>query len=144
MNTEKIRYSSRLGAYCFLAITLLPALVAVSAPEAPAIAGAYDVTVKGSFTGKGTIAIGSGSVTIILQVKNSAGSTGQLMAANLTLDNGRFSGVGTVLGTRMTVSGRIDAADPKGPVRAATLQATFSTDADEGGRIVGIRRGGGK
>lgn len=116
--------------------------VAIAAPPSH-VAGSYEVTVKGSFTGKGTIAVGAKSVTIVLQVQNEAGAKGQLIASNLALENGRFSGKGTVLGVAMTISGRVDLPDPQGTLKVAWIQATFSTDANAGGRIVGTRRGTG-
>lgn len=136
--TSRLPWFEALSVLVFLLLAPGSQLFAASQPT---LSGAYDVTVKGSFTGKGTIAVGAKSVTIVLQVTNDAGATGHLTAANLTLTNGRFSGTATVLGTAVTISGRIDAADSKGPVRAASLQATFSGD-NVGGRIVGTRRGG--
>ena len=111
----------------------------IAAPQQN-VQGSYEVTIKGSFTGKGTIAVGAKSVTITLQVQNDAGTKGHLIAPNLKLENGRFSGKGTVLGVAMTISGRIDLPDPQGPLKVASIQATFSTDVNTGGRIVGTRR----
>ena len=105
------------------------------------INGSYEVKVAGDFTGKGTIAVGEKSVTITLHVVDEAGNKGLLHAANLTLTDGRFSGKGTVLGAAMDISGRVDLPDAEGPIKAATIQATFLTGAGKAGRIVGARRG---
>lgn len=115
----------------------------VEAMAAANVSGAYLVSVKGSHSGKGNIAVGDTTVTINIEVKNSAGTPGQLIASNVKLVKGRFTGNGTVMGVPMTISGRIDPADKQGPLRAFTIQATFCTGTGDGGRIVGTRKGGG-
>jgi len=130
----------------FMAMLALHAFAAGAAQAAlpaapPDVTGAYDVTVKGSVVGKGTIAVGAKSVTIILKVTNEAGEAGELIAANVKMEHGRFAGTGTVFGRPMTISGRIDPAETQGPPRTACIQATFSAGDDLGGRIVGFRRG---
>jgi len=139
------------------ALVWCPLALGQGAPRNPGnYLGVYSVVVSGYWSGKGLARVGIGSVTIQVQVKNDAGQQGMLVAG-LAMSDGYFHGSGTVIGTAITVSGRVDAADtiapsprpvrPNGPQRRqivtdARLQATFLTGGTQphGGRIAGARQ----
>jgi len=125
---------------CLLAIAAGP-LSPVQAPQPPDLTvGAYEVTVAGHFKGKGTAAVGVGTITISVPVRQQDGQSGTLVVANLPLNKGRFSGQGTVLGRPVTISGRLDPPDGK-ILKRARLSATFLTVENRGGRLSGFRTG---
>lgn len=111
---------------------------AFAAPGGPTgTNGSYTLIFAGGFTGDGHAAVGGNQVaTIDGNVTDAAtGVTGTFKAVNLNLDNGHFTGTGTVMGVAVTVSGRVEAADGK-VVLVPRLCCTFSTGS-KGGRIFG-------
>jgi hypothetical protein len=63
-------------------------------------------------------------------------------AATITIVNGHFSGVGTAMGTAVTLVGRVDASDaataPNPVLRVSRLVGTFTTAAGLHGRLAGL------
>lgn len=102
--------------------------------------GAYDVRVRGRYTGEGHAAVGAHSVTITARVKDEDGNEGTLVAPNLRVQKGRFSGAGTIMGKSVTLSGRIDVPDGE-LVKVARLTCTYTTSDGQRGRAVGHRKG---
>lgn len=109
----------------------------------PVIYGAYAVTVAGDHSGKGNAAVSAAGVTINVQLVDADGNKGHMVATNLPLEKGRFFGTATMFGESVKISGRVD---PPGStiVDKPRLVATYVTDSGKAGRLVGVRRGGGK
>jgi hypothetical protein len=89
---------------------------AMAQGPAPSASGVYKVVVRGYYSGDGwaTVTAG-GSVSIVATVKDDNGAGGQLIANQIGLVGDHFKGPGTVMGGTMTVSGRVEAADPAPP-----------------------------
>lgn len=119
-------------------VGVIVAVKAATAPE-PKIQGSYKILVRGDYTGDGNAAVGAKSVTITAKVTDSAGNRVNFVAANLKMENGRFSGTGKMGGTDLRVNGRVD--PPGNSLKAARLTATFGNTTGPTGRIVGDRRG---
>lgn len=124
---------------------------------APSASGVYKVIVRGYYSGDGVATVtAGGSVSITATVKDDNGSTGQLIANQVSLVGDHFKGSGTVMGGTMTVSGRVEAADPAPPgpkgdpnvdpnagrvVTDGRIAATFTVDGPikRVGRIAGAK-----
>ena len=131
---------------------------ALAQGPAPSASGVYKVIVRGYFSGDGTARVDAGGmVSINATVKDDSGMTGELVVTQVGLVGDHFKGTGTVMGATMTVSGRVEAADPavvvpKGSdpnadpnnaavVKDGRIQAAFTVDGPikRVGRIAGAR-----
>jgi hypothetical protein len=106
--------------------------------------GEYFVAVAGGFKGVGTATI-STTVSLQAKVSQNGGATGLLVASNLPVKQGYFTGQGTVLGTPCTIHGRVDistAQDMESTDRQATtgrITGTFKTVDGRVGRLVAVQ-----
>lgn len=121
-------------------VLMLLAGAGVARPSAAprAIAGGYSIRIAGSYTGTGRAAVTPATITVTARVTNESGETGTLVARNLPLTKGRFSGTGSILGVRTKVFGRLDAPDGK-VVKVARLTCTLIDTNGRGARVVGHR-----
>lgn len=107
-----------------------------SAPSVP-----YTIQIRGHLCGTGTASVNGNSVTFTATVKNDAGISGSFTASG-TVINSRFQGTGTGIDQAITLSGRIDPADPvvkgKSVIRLARIQSTFALPNGTFGRIFGV------
>ncbi len=125
--------------FCALSLLCVCALPAPAKPGGPpGTNGSYTLIFAGQFTGDGHAAVGANSVAVIQGNVTDAttGATGKFKANNLALDDGHFTGTGTVMGIPVTITGRVEAADGK-TILVPRIICTFSTAAGAGGRIVG-------
>jgi hypothetical protein len=103
--------------------------------------GSYDLTFASCYTGTGNGVVAAKSVTIIGHVTDvKTGASGTLVASNLALYDGRFSGTGSFSGSTVSLSGRIQAADGK-LVKTPCIFCNLSTSNSEYGRLLGQRKG---
>jgi hypothetical protein len=93
--------------------------------------GTYNVNIVGFYRGSGTATVDEASVSLKATVTGSDGTTGNLDAANLTLDGPYFTGTGTINGKNATIRGRLDAA------KSSRLVASYHIEGRNNGRIVG-------
>jgi hypothetical protein len=125
-----------------LMVLLLCLLLTDSTPAViralPGTQGSYKLEFRGAFTGSGNAAVAATSVTIDGLVRDASGNTGNLIAPNLTLRNGRFRGTGTAMGLPIILSGRVD--PPADVLRVSRLVCTYRTSQGRFGRIVGTPR----
>jgi hypothetical protein len=113
--------------------------LASPAPVAAQTDGYY-VAIRGSYTGIGSATVTATTLSITATVTDQSGNKGSLVASNLAIDSTgtHFSGSGTVLGTAMTVLGRLDAADAQGKVpKTARLMGIFTVNSSTHGRLAG-------
>jgi hypothetical protein len=119
------------------------ATLALAKPGGPAgTQGSYDIILGGELQGDGHAVVTPKAVHVNCKVVDRrTGQKGTLKANNLTLDDGRFNGTGTVFGQTVTVSGRVEAPDGT-TVKAARLMCNYAITGGGGaGRIVGQRKG---
>jgi len=146
VNTSKILLMFRtiLNFRMLLMVLALLALCTIgpfasAKPGAPkGTKGQYEIQFVGSYVGVGQAKVNparvmsiSGNVT-----DQSTGASGVFTAFNINLDDGHFSGPGTVLGIPVTVSGRVEAGDGK-TVLVPRIICNFTTTGGVCGRIVG-------
>ena len=91
--------------------------------------GSYDATLVGFLSGSGTAEVGDDHVMLKVDVIDSNGIVGKLVA-DLPANGPYFSGQGTCFGQSVSVNGRLDAA------KASRLAATFYLSNGRTGRIV--------
>jgi hypothetical protein len=119
--------------------------------QTPGVAnGNYTILIRGYYTGEGTATVSGGFVSINdVAVRDNAGRSGTLSAASLGLVGDHFGGAATVMGMTITVSGRVDAADPTvanaavnpdAIVTDARIGATFVDPHGHAGRVVGTKQ----
>src|SRR5947209_14062135 len=91
-------------------LPITPPTTPLVTPPAVAAPATYDVKIAGWVKGSGHSTAGAGVVSITASIEDENGNKGDLIAANLTVDDkSHFRGAGTVLGQAITISGRIDA-----------------------------------
>ncbi len=131
---------------------------AMAQAPAPSASGWYKVIIRGYYSGDGWARVADGGmVSINATVKDDSGMSGDLVVAQVGLVGDHFKGTGTIMGASMTVSGRVEAADPavvvpKGGdpnadpnnvavVKDGRIQAAFTVDGPikRVGRIAGAR-----
>lgn len=138
-------FVNKLRVLILLGITLAFVMTAgflAAKPNPPGTNGAYKIVFAGAYEGRGNAAVGAKSVTITGQVTDATtGAKGNFIASNLSLDGGRFSGSGKVMGFTLQVSGRVEAADG-GLVSVPRIMCNFCTSAGGNGRIVGQKKKG--
>jgi hypothetical protein len=119
-----------------------PAFQAFGKPGSPAkTKGSYDFVFAGAVMGDGHGVVAAKSVNIIGKVKDpKTGATSNFNATNLQMDDGRFSGTGTVFGTTVTVNGRVEDADGV-TVLLPRIMCNYDIPGVGNGRIVGERTG---
>ena len=76
----------------------------------PSVDGEYKPSTGKRGRGPGSATVKADTVTLRLPVASDAGKAGLLIAPNLTIVNGRFSGKGQLDGVDAEVSGRVDPA----------------------------------
>jgi hypothetical protein len=106
----------------------------------------YTILVRGYYTGDGTATASGGFVSLSATVRDPSGNIGLLSATSIDLVGDHFSGPATVFGTPITVSGRVDAADPATGAAAADavvtdgrIGAMYIDPRGHTGRIVGTK-----
>jgi hypothetical protein len=119
-----------------------PAFEAAGKPGSPVkTKGSYDFVFAGAVMGDGHGVVAAKSVNIIGKVKDpKTGATSNFNAANLQMDDGRFSGTGTAFGVSVTVNGRVEDADGV-TVLLPRIMCNFDIPGVGNGRIVGERKG---
>jgi hypothetical protein len=137
---ETMRPPARFVLILLAIAAVAPAIAAAAPGPPPKTTGAYDVNVRGYYTGTGHAAVGAKSITITVRVKDEAGNAGNLVVPSLRIEDGRFSGTGTIMGKPVTLSGRIDAPDGE-VVKAARLTCTLGTLDGKHARVVGSKKG---
>jgi hypothetical protein len=106
--------------------------------------GPYAMTVTGGYQGGGTAKIELG-LSLLLKVNDRSGGTGVLIANNLPVNRGYFTGTGTVMGLPCTIYGRVDLAagtDEKATdrqVSTARIIGFFKTANGKLGRLVAVQ-----
>jgi hypothetical protein len=124
-------------------------------PASTVADGKYQIFVRGYYNGDGTATVKDGFVSIDADIKDDGGNKGKLSVAQIGLVGDHFKGAGTLMGGAMTVSGRVEAADPAAApagngnngqgnaadrvVSDARIAATFKGPLDRQGRIAGAR-----
>jgi len=110
--------------------------------------GGYAVKVVGEYSGQGTAQVTASSVTITANVTDEGGQKYGLQI-NLPVVNGRFLGQGSLGGSSIKVSGRVDGGDPapgggkgkgnggKPVLTNARITVLFITADEHVGRVVG-------
>jgi hypothetical protein len=138
MNTPvmKSTFQTILIAVLALGVWVTPALAKPGGPNGTQ--GLYSIVFAGGFTGEGHATVNKLKVAQIHgKVTDAAtGATGFFKADNLDLDNGHFTGTGTVMGVQVTISGRVESPDGK-IVLTPRITCTFTTTSGVGGRICG-------
>jgi hypothetical protein len=119
--------------------------VFAQAPQANPIPG-YTILVRGYYTGDGTASTNGGFVSLSATVRDPSGNIGLLSATSIDLVGDHFSGPATAFGKPITVSGRVDAADPTTGAAAADavvtdgrIGALYIDPRGHTGRIVGTK-----
>ena len=124
---------------CAAAILLGGALVAVRTPAAahPKIYGSYKVVFAGSSNGTGKAVVTPKTVKLDGTLVDAQGKKFDFSAASLAIDSStyRFKGVGTLGGSPLKVSGRLDP-DNK-TLKQCRIVATFLAADGKVGRVVG-------
>jgi hypothetical protein len=111
------------------------------APPPQGTTGGYKIIVRGSYEGKGIAAVGANSVTVNVELKNTkTGATGRLIAPNLKMSDGRFTGKGNLGALTVTVSGRVDAPDGS-IVTKARIMGSFEVSDGLHGKFAGEHNG---
>jgi hypothetical protein len=107
--------------------------------------GDYILTVTGGFQGGGKATVDT-NVALLVKVSDKDGKSGMLVANNLPVTQGYFTGKGTIMGAACTVYGRVDLASAT-DVEETDLQATtaritgtFKTDDGKVGRLVAVQK----
>ncbi len=93
--------------------------------------GSYDLTVSGYYKGTGTASVSATTVTITANLLDASGASFTFTTDTLTIDGPYFSGNGTVGDNKVTVKGRLDAAE------SSRLLATYTSADGHRGRIAG-------
>ena len=106
---------------------------------AMAAPGGFAVLVRGFWSGTGSATVNAGSVQINATVTDDAGNTGTMIALDLPVVDGHFSGTGTVFGKVMTVQGRIEQPDPAPPSGKGKAKGKDSDDTES--IVTGVRLG---
>jgi hypothetical protein len=124
------------------AILFAPARQAAGKPGSPPkTKGAYDIVFAGELTGDGNGTVAAKSVNLHGKVTDrKTGATGNLVASNLQMDDGRFSGTGTVFGATVEIDGRVEDADGV-TVLVPRIMCNYQITGGGNGRIVGQRKG---
>src|ERR1700730_6123022 len=104
----------RLVLYHLLILATAFGLLSGRAGASGAAIGDYSIAIAGSYKGTGTATLTATTVSVTGSVTDQNGNSGSLIASNLVIDGNHFSGSGTVMGTAMTVLGRLDPADTQG------------------------------
>jgi hypothetical protein len=140
--TVSKRYQSILAMLIAIAVLAAPAYQAAGKPGSPPkTKGSYDVTFAGELEGDGKGTVAAKSVNIHGKVTDrKTGASGNFDAVNLQMDDGRFSGSGTVFGMTVDVSGRVEDADGV-TVLYPRIFCNYQINGGGNGRIVGQRKG---
>ena len=144
--TLKLLFSMRNPRFLISACVLAAIFVGVSGtsarPGTPrGTQGPYKMIFGGAYVGEGrAVVTASNKIAILIGnvTEVATGATGQFRANNLPLDDGHFTGVGTVLGQPVTLCGRAEAADGK-IVVVSRIMCSFVTASGAGGRAVGSK-----
>lgn len=102
----------------------------------------YEVRVGGYYSGSGSASRHGSSIILNADIRSESGATGQLNAS-LVVDGSYFTGQGTILGQRVTLSGRLDNPDTSKPpksrgIRSARMVGSLNIEDGHRGRIVGL------
>ncbi|HEY8749003.1 MAG TPA: hypothetical protein VIM11_13560 [Tepidisphaeraceae bacterium] len=151
MTTRRLLLLAGLAGTMLLAYT--PALA--QGPVNAVADGTYRIFVRGYYTGDGTATVTGGFVSIDADIRDDSGAKGKLIVTQIGLVGNLFKGTGTLMGGAMTVSGRVEAADPaaapagKGNgnqaadaehvVNDARIAATYKGPLERQGRFAGAR-----
>ena len=99
--------------------------------------GTYNVTVAGPYTGSGNATVGGKSMVLRIQVKDEAGRKGEF-SVDAQINGAHFRGDGTVMGKKLTLTGRLDGYDQTRGFKGARLLGNY-VDADgKAGRVAGV------
>lgn len=122
-----------------MAPCVLAACVLGAPGNFPGTQGAYKVTCHGAFIGDGNAAVAAKSVTLTLHLQEVAtGASGNLVAPNLTVTAGSFSGTASWGGLSVTVFGHIDPPDGE-VVKSSRIMANLAFSNGTHARVVGLR-----
>lgn len=96
------------------ALTLLTTAAVIAhakpGPRKPEFVGNYDITFEGEWTGTGKAKVSTSDVSINEQIPDSTGKKVHIKSGKLLLEDGRFSGDGTIDGVAVTFMGRVEEA----------------------------------
>jgi hypothetical protein len=100
--------------------------------------GTYSIKVAGCATGTGKASSSGDKISLTASVTDESGNEGTL-SADLAVDHkSHFAGKGTLLGQKVTLHGRLDAATLDDPaINAQRIVCTFTTADGQHGRIAG-------
>lgn len=107
-------------------------------PPPPSTLGAYHVEIRGALVGRGVVIVSAAAVNVQALVRDSNGNSGNLVAAAVPLDSGRFDGSGALAGLPVRVMGRVDPPSEVVPVARVTFMVTTATD--QSARGIGAKR----
>ncbi len=113
----------------------------IAKPGSPAgTKGQYELIFAGGYFGEGKATVAASNKIAVMMgdvTEVATGATGKFKANNLALDDGHFTGTGTVLGHPVTLSGRVEAADGKYVLYTRIFCSFTDTATGAGGRVVG-------
>lgn len=135
-----MRIARRSFIVTLLCLSMLGTLARAKPGTTPGTQGNYDIIFAGTYKGDGKAVVTPNHVNIHGKLVNPVtGATANFIANNLPLDDGRFTGSGTVFGVTITVDGRAQAADGV-VIKVPRVVASYTTSAGGAGRIAGEKK----